>query len=439
MKSVSTCLLVCTLALAGCHGGGKPEESSNKETKGNSGNAKSSDSKGSGANSKGSGADSKGSGADTSSDRKEGSVPADTIKIKAEDLSNAGIRIAAVVVRRMPQTLTVAGQVAMDEKHTSHIGVYADGRVQSVSVLPGDRVRRGQTLATLHSHSVHETAEMLKQGFDAARRQASAVAYATQVRDRYAKLYSIQAASLEEKQNAEQQLAEAEKNLSDARATVVGEREHLADLLQMRPESITEQNLYTYELIPVRAVSDGVVITRSITAGQVVNSGDEAFVISNLSTVWVNASVNEKDLPSVKLGAAAVITTQGLATSGFPGTVAMLGDTVDTQSRTLPVRVVVSNPQTRLRPGMFATAAISEQNTRVAIFVPADALQDVNGFRVVFVSNDGTSFTARAVTTGAESQGMVEITGGLQPSDHVVVSGAFMVKGELLKGTVGEG
>ena len=201
----STGALLCALALTGCHSGEQNGSKPSSDAKGSGGGKQGSDSKGSdskggsssrsGSDSKSGASDSKSGGSDTTSSQKEGSVPTDTVKIKAEDLSKAGIRIAAVTVRRMPQTLNVAGQVAMDEKHTSHIGVYADGRVQSVYVLPGDHVRRGQTLATLHSHMVHETAILVKQAFDAAHRQASAVAYATQVRDRYAKLYSIQSAS----------------------------------------------------------------------------------------------------------------------------------------------------------------------------------------------------------------------------------------------------
>ena len=117
----------------------------------------------------------------------------------------------------------------------------------------------------------------------------------------------------------------------------------------------------------------------------------------------------------------------------------MLGDVVDPQTRTLPVRLSVPNPGTRLRPGMFVTAAIAEPLTHTAIFVPADAMQDVNGFPVVFVTADGITFQARAVKTGAQTDGLVEVVEGLGPADHVVVNGAFMVKGELLKGTVGEG
>lgn len=366
-------------------------------------------------------------------------VSADVVKIGADDQKRAGIQVASVLVKSMPQVMTVVGQVAMDEKRTNHIGALADGRVESVLVLPGDAVHRGQVLATIHSHTVHETVAALTQAYAAVDRQKSAVAYATQARDRYAKLYSIQAASLEEKQRSEQDLAQAQKNLTDAEAMMIAEREHLAEILQVPPASLEPGTLYRKELVPVLALADGVVIARNITPGQVVTTGDELLVTSNLASVWVNAAVNERDVPRIYVGKAASVSLPSGGGASLSGKVTMIGDVVDPQTRTLPVRILVNNPESKLRPGMFVSASITQPDTRTATFVPQDALQDVNGFRVVFITQDGVNFRATPVKTGALSGDMVEITDGLKPGDRVVSRGAFMVKGEMLKGSVGEG
>jgi cobalt-zinc-cadmium efflux system membrane fusion protein len=100
---------------------------------------------------------------------------------------------------------------------------------------------------------------------------------------------------------------------------------------------------------------------------------------------------------------------------------------------------VVPNPGTRLRPGMFATAQIAEPQTQNAVFVPEDALQDINGMKVVFVTQDGITFRALTVTVGTRPAGKAEILDGLRPGDRIAVGGAFMVKSEMLKGTMGEG
>lgn len=433
--------IAAALLLGGCKGkdsdagnsgqsgktGGSDKASGGADTSGKSGSGRG----GSSAGSSGS--------EEASAGSSDASMPVGTVKIDPADLSKAGIRVAPVEVLSVPRQLTVAGQIMLDEKHTDHIGVYADGQVERVLVLPGDYVRAGQTLAWMHSHAVHETEGALMQAYAAVERQTSAVRFAEVNRERYQHLLQLQVASQEEAQRADQQLKQAQQDLTDAQASVHMEREHLSELLQVPPATLTPGHLYDKELVPIRAVSAGSVIQREVTPGQVLNLGQEAFLVSNLSTVWVSAAVNEKDLAGVHRGAKALVTTQGYGDTPFYGTVMMLGDQLDPRTRTVPVRVQVPNPGTRLRPGMFAKAVIDEPASRTGIFVPDGALQDVNGLHVVFVTADGTNFAVRAVKLGSRARGLVEVVDGLAPGDHIVVDGAFMVKGELLKGSVGEG
>ena len=370
---------------------------------------------------------------------KGGAQASDTVKISPQDQQNAGIKTAFVLVQRTPRTLAVAGQVVLDEQHTSHLGTVADGRITAVNVLPGAQVRRGQVLGSLHSHLVHETVGALVQAYAAVHRQQGAVSFAKQAQDRYRHLYAIQAASLEESQRADQEVLQAQKMLVDAEADVHMEREHLSELLQVSPESLNAGNLYDRELIPIRSPIDGVVIARNISVGQVVDTGFAAFDISNLSTVWVNAAVNQQDLSLIHRGAAADVLITGFPDEVFHGRVAMVGDTLDAETRTVSVRIVVPNPSVKLRPGMFASAHIAEPATRDAVFVPEGALQTINGMSVVFVTSDGVTFQARTVNVGTRSMGKAEIVDGLKPGDRVVIDGAFMVKSEMLKGTMGDG
>ena len=83
---------------------------------------------------------------------KGGAQANDVVRIPLQDQQRAGIQTAYVLVQRTPRTLSVAGQVMMDEQHTSHLGTIADGRITAVNVLPGASVRRGQVLGSLHSH-----------------------------------------------------------------------------------------------------------------------------------------------------------------------------------------------------------------------------------------------------------------------------------------------
>ncbi len=430
MRRLTFCLLL--LVFAGTLGGGcsRKQDGDASPDKSSPGKSTSSDQSGSSASQTQDQPDKSAKG---------GAQANDIVKIPAEDQQRAGIQTAYVLVQRTPRALSVAGQVAMDEQHTSHLGAIADGRIVAVNVLPGASVRRGQVLGSLHSHMVHETVGSLVQAYAAADRQQGAVTFARQAQERYHHLYSIQAASLEESQRSDQELLQAQKMLVDAEAAVHMEREHLSELLQVPAESLNPGNLYDRELIPIRSPMDGVVIARNISVGQVVDTGFVAFEISNLSTIWVTAAVNQQDLPLIHQGATADVVTAGFPDQVFHGRVAMIGDTVDPETRTIPVRVVVPNPGTRLRPGMFASAHIAEPATRDAVFVPEDALQNVNGMPVVFATSDGLTFQARTVNVGTRSMGKAEIVDGLRPGDRIVVNGAFMVKSEMLKGTMGDG
>ncbi len=363
----------------------------------------------------------------------------DSVTIESADQKKAGISVAPVEVESLPQVLTLNGEVAVNEQRTSHVGVVADGRVTALNVLPGASVRRGAVLGQVHSHSVHETAGALMQAFAALEHATREVNLATQSHDRYDRLYAIQAASLEEKQKSEQDLAQARQSLADAQANVHMEREHLSELLQVSPQTLTPNNLYDRELVPIRSPIDGIVTSRSLTVGQVVDTGTEAFVVSDLSTVWVMAAANERDISSVRKGANVDVTTQAFPDTPFRGTVEQVGNMLDPQTRTLPVRLVLPNPHYHLRPGMFAAAHIAGSATRQAVFIPEKALQNINGNEIVFLTKDGTTFRPQVVKSGTRSQGRTEIVQGLKPGDRIAVNGAFMVKGELLKSTVGDG
>ena len=424
-KLLSSVLLV-SMIVAGCSR--KSSNAGGASSGGKQGDAKKTDSSSS-------------SNSDTKPDKSSdgGAEPNDVVKIPVEDQRRGGIQTDFVLVQRVPRSLSVAGQVVMDEQHTSHLGTIADGRITAVNVLAGATVHRGQVLASLHSHAVHETVGALVQAFAAVNRQHGAVTFATQARDRYSHLYSIQAASLEESQRANQELQQAQQMLVDAQASVHMEREHLAELLQVSPESLTPDNLYDRELIPIRSPIDGVVVARNISVGQVVDLGFDAFDITNLSTVWVTAAVNQQDLSLIHIGASVEIVDAASPDSVIPGFIRMIGDTIDPETRTAPVRVVVANPSTKLRPGMFVSAHIAEPTTRDGLFAPENALQEVNGLQVVFVTSDGQNFHARTVNLGTRSHGKVEVVSGLRAGERIVVNGAFMVKSEMLKSTMGGG
>ena len=372
-----------------------------------------------------------GASPDTASSQGELNIPADRQRL-------AGIAVATIAPRVVPRTLVVPGQVAMDEERTSHIAPYSDGRVLSVRGMEGDVVRRGDTLAEIHSHAVHETVGALAQNYAAVSRGQAALLFAQQQQARYQHLYSIQAASLEQRQASDQQLVQAQAELASAQAAVTMEREHLADLLQIAPASIAPATLASYENVPIKTPIAGTIVHRAITPGMVLEPGVEAFVVSDLHVVWVVAAINQVDLPLLRLGQQVQVHTDAWPNRTFSGRVTLIGSSLDPATRTVQLRATLAAAHGELKPQMFTTVTVEQGATRKALFVPEAALQDVNGVATLFVTADGTHFVPRAVKTLPAVHGEVEVDSGLQANERVATAGAFMIKSQLLKGALGE-
>jgi cobalt-zinc-cadmium efflux system membrane fusion protein len=150
--------------------------------------------------------------------------------------------------------------------------------------------------------------------------------------------------------------------------------------------------------------------------------------------VWVLLNIHEKDLAKVKQGTTVKIHTESYPGEVFAGKVAYIGNVVDPQTRTVPLRVEVPNPRARLKPGMFATAeVVTGISSTEAIIIPSSAIQKIEGKPSVFVQGKDGSFAKRELELGREFGNSVEVKAGLKEGEQVVVTGAFTLKSELLK------
>ncbi len=349
----------------------------------------------------------------------------------------AGIQVASVQQRALPEQLTAAGQLVMNEERTAHIGTYTDGRVTEIHANLGDFVRRGMVLARLHSHDVHETWAAYNTALESVERQKNMVAYQQRMRDRAARLYQLKSASRQEVERTETDLRSAETDLANAQIAVEKEVAHLTDILNLPPAALQKLN-ETTEQVPVVSPLSGTVVDRRITPGAVVEPGTEVYTVSDLTSLWMIASVNETDMSKVGVGDKARILSQAYPDEAFAGQVTRLGTELDPKTRTLQVRILVPNPRLKLRASMYVNAQISQSLSRPAIFIPEEALQDINGSAVVFLRKPNHAFEPRPVQVAHRLNGEAEIAAGLQPGDAVVVKGSFVVKSEMLKSQIGE-
>ena len=166
---------------------------------------------------------------------------------------------------------------------------------------------------------------------------------------------------------------------------------------------------------------------------------DSGLSIADLTTLWIELDIFERDMSSVAEDQSVEVTTAAWLGRSFPARIVYVADILDARSRTVRARVEVDNSDGALKPGMFATALIHTAEGETAVAVPRDAVQNVEGEDVVWIPGDEAgAFLASPVLLGEELPGgMVAIVAGLLAGDPVVVAGAFTLKAELAKGEFG--
>ncbi len=337
------------------------------------------------------------------------------------------ITLGNVTERPSEGAILANGHMVVNEDATWLVGALTAGKITQVMAKTGDPVKSGEVLAWMHSDDVHNTRAVYRQNLDELQRRKVLSEHARRVRDRTKRLFDLKAASREQLEAAETELRNTEHAVATAEIEIAKEKTHLTEFLEVPVESTSQA------LIPIRAPAAGTVTERMATLGTVVSAGNHVFTVSNLSTLWMLAAVNEADLAGVRIGQPAKVTVKAYPGETFPARVIKLGEKLDPVTRTLQVRVAVPNPGGRLKPEMFATAEIAGAASAPIAVVPDTAVQELEGETVVFVKTGPGRYEARPVKTGRAGGGFHEIESGLVPGDSIVVRGAFLLKSELLK------
>jgi cobalt-zinc-cadmium efflux system membrane fusion protein len=349
-----------------------------------------------------------------------------TVEITPEAQQRSGIVVTPAATTPMTQELQATGTVQAIDSSIAHIRPLTRGRLQDVLVKVGDRVVASQVLAQLDNI---EAGEILTQYNSAqAELQRLKIQLAAQQRqvERNRRLAEIGAVP---KKEYEFSLAE-QQGLQEG---VRGQESTIAGLTaRLRRFGITDPSGDAAPMTAIPAPFAGVIIRVAAAPGDVVEAGAELFSVADLSTVYVQAQVYEKDLGQVRVGQTASISMDSYPGEHFTGRVASISDLIDSQTRTASVRCQVANPGARLKLEMLATVQFPTSMKRAAISVPADAIQDIEGKPTVFVRPSPSKFSVRQVETGSAGDDRIEIVRGLKEGEPVVSKGAFAVKSVLL-------
>lgn len=191
-------------------------------------------------------------------------------------------------------------------------------------------------------------------------------------------------------------------------------------------------------VVPIRAPLSGIIQARDVAQGEVVDADKNLFTIVNLNTVRVAIFLPEADMASVRVGSTVNVRIDAFPKQSFSGKIRLISSQVDPKDRTLEAQAVLANPG-GLRPGMFARGTIATGSSKLAIMVPSESVQDMEGKPTVFISGEkGGEFEAREVEVGEDEGRMVVIRSGLKPGEKIVVKGAFMVKAQAMKSELGD-
>jgi cobalt-zinc-cadmium efflux system membrane fusion protein len=341
------------------------------------------------------------------------------VSISPEAVARAGIVVERVTQGQASATLRIPGTVEPNAYRQVIVTPVAGGRVTRVTVELGERVRRGQAMASVYSPELADA-------------QGRLIALRAELRaseqevGRTRRLADIGAASRQELERVEAAHAGRVAAADGARTRLV--------LLGMPAAAIERlaAGSAVSATIDVPAPLDGVVTERAANTGLNVDPSTPLFTVVDLGRVWIVGDLLERDLPHVRVGSAATVTTAVAPERRYDGRITYIDPQVNPATRTARVRVEVDNSDGRLRLGMLAGISVSAAPGAATVLVPRGAVQTIGDLQVVYVAMPGAPgrFIERAVRLGHTVGEQVEILEGLADGESIVTTGSFYVRAE---------
>lgn len=326
------------------------------------------------------------------------------VRLDAAAARRIGVRYATAERKVVDRTVRTVGTVTYDETRIADVNPKIEGWIERLYVdFTGAPVRRGQPLLTLYSPMLVSAQEELI----LARR-----------------LFDESAA------DPESRAAERARQLLEA----TRRRLEYWDIPAAEIRRIEETGTPT-KTLTLMSPASGIVVEKGAFEGGRIGPGMNLYRIADLSTVWVDGEVFEKDLGLVREGQPARVTVQAYPGETFRGNVAYVYPIVTIEARTGRVRVELANPGLRLKPGMYAEVELEMPPGGPRLVVPRGAVHATGERSWVFLQTSEGTLVAREVTTGLVAGGDIEILAGLEEGDSVVASANFLIDAESSMGS----
>ncbi|MBC8014683.1 MAG: efflux RND transporter periplasmic adaptor subunit [Sporomusaceae bacterium] len=333
-----------------------------------------------------------------------GAVTGEMVKLDAKAQQLAGVQTAQVLRKALNKEIKTTGKVALNDSSRAYITSRVEGRVEELYVTSeGQYISPGQAIASVYSPT-----------YIAAQEE-----------------YLITLESVQKLKGASKDVVQMNNRLLQA------SRRKL-QLLNIPDDEIAhlEHTRKANNNMTIYAQFGGTVMERQLLPGAFIMPGDKLYTVSDLSTVWMYADLYEKDIAVVQVGQEVNVTSSAYPGENFTGLVTFINPVLDDATRTVKVRVEMSNPGGKLKPNLFVRVAVNVPLAETVV-IPVSSLLDTGSRKVVFVTQDANTFVKRDIVIGQEADGYIQVLSGLQPGDTVVTAAAFLIDSQTQLGQYG--
>ncbi|MEO8657182.1 MAG: efflux RND transporter periplasmic adaptor subunit [Bryobacteraceae bacterium] len=329
----------------------------------------------------------------------------------------AHLKTVEVATANWSITIQTTGTVDWDADHTTQAITQVNGPITRIMADLGTPVQKDQALLYVSSPDVAN-------GISTYRKARNREVYNKRIVDRMKELFDRGAIAAKDFQSSEADYNDA---MTDVQTSLQALR--IFGITSQDIEAAEKQGSPVSTELAVRSPISGVVIQKLVSPGMVIQAGQTVcFAISDVSTVWVQGHIFDRDLPAVKKGDP-VDETNPSFPHAFKGAISYIGSSVDPNTRTTPVRIVTQNPGGLLKKDMFVDAVVHTGMRRNMLVVPISAvLRDDKNEPMVYVETTPGKFAQRSVTMAGQQDGMAAIANGLQTGEKVVTDGGLFLQ-----------
>lgn len=326
------------------------------------------------------------------------------------------LKIGQPVLVDLADKILVPSRVQVDEERTAQIGSYVTGRIINMFVILGDYVKPGDRLARI-------TSPELTQSQLAFLRASSRVVVTQKSYDRAKHLLAADVIPLAEveRRQSELEIAQAELSAATDQLRLYGMGDGEIKELSRKGK--------IFPWLDVKATREGYIIARNVIVGQVVQPSDPLFQVADLSSVWVVGDVPEQIARDVELNQHVEINVPAIGEAHLDGVIIFVSDTVNRLTRSVMTRVLVANPDRKLKPDMLATMHITDPQHKSLVVPEAAVVRELNQDYVFVVAGE-RHFQRVPVELGPEVARYRPVISGLTIDQRIVMEGAFHLDSE---------